>query len=62
METLILMFDTAAILVVVVFSLRNEKRPSDSAEFGPFRIKPFRPAAKPVRAVTPAPRRRIREP
>ena len=60
METLILMFDTAVILAIVVFSLRNEKRPPDTPEFGPFRIKPQAPRAAPARVLVPVRRRRIR--
>lgn len=60
METLVLMLDTAIILAVVLYSLRNEKRPADTPEFGPFRIKPARPQEQPARAVKSIPRRRTR--
>ncbi len=60
LETLILMLDTAAILVVVIYSLRNEKRSPDSPEVGPFRLKPA-PQPTPARAIVPVKRRRVRE-
>jgi hypothetical protein len=52
LETLILMVDTAALLVVVIYSLRNQKRPQDADELGPFRIKPAN--AAPPAAALPA--------
>ncbi len=46
METLILMFDTVALMVAIYFSVRNEKSPGKD-EAGPFRIKPFIRAPEP---------------
>lgn len=39
METLTLMIDTAALIVLLLFSVRNEKRGPDQPEIGPFRIR-----------------------
>ncbi len=54
METLTLMIDTAALIVLLLFSMRNEKRGSDQPEVGPFRIR-----AAAIEA-TPKTRRRAR--
>lgn len=43
METLILITDTIVIMVVVYFSLRNEKRPEGAPEIGFFRIRSAAP-------------------
>ena len=53
METLILMFDTAALMVAIYYSVLNEKTPGKD-EQGPFRIKPF------VRAPEPVAKKRVR--
>lgn len=55
METLILLVDTIAVMVVVYFSLKNEKLPEGEPEIGFFRIKgPDKPpepkVAEPLRA------------
>ena len=60
METLILMIDTAAIIVVVIYSLRNEKRPGDADEIGPFRLKKLPAAVAPTKAIVPGKRSRSR--
>lgn len=39
METLILLFDTIVVMVLVFYSLKNEKLPEGTSEVGPFRIK-----------------------
>jgi hypothetical protein len=54
-ETLILLVDTIAMMVVVYFSLKNEKLPEGAPETGFFRIRgPDKPAepkeAEPLKA------------
>ncbi len=60
METLTLMLDTAAVMVVIFYSLRNERQPPGSSEEGPFRIKPAGapPAAPMPERATAADKRR----
>ncbi len=51
METLTLMLDTAALVALIFFSLRNERLPPGAPEQGPFRVKPSAaPAAAPATA------------
>lgn len=60
METLVLTFDTIALMVVIYFSFKSEKSP-DKPELGPFRIRsdaPVPPAVAPRGTPQRAVRRR----
>ena len=57
-ETLFLLIDSVAMLLVVIYSLRNDRLPPDAPEQGAFRM--IDPAASPSLAKPQRPARRRR--